>query len=81
MIAKERMNTAFRAAYNFLDAHNRELGSAVEMVSLADDLKGAVVQSGNDPLTMNLLVGVYDFICDQSKESLKNDARRIAEGS
>ena len=79
VVTKEQMKAAFRAAFNFMEAHNRVLENHDEIVRLATYMKNSVAENGNDPLTIHLLAGVYEFICEQSSKEKRNDAGGTAE--
>ena len=54
---------AFRAAYEFMEAHAGE----DNYERLAAELSGAMATNKSNPLACRLLSGVYDFICAEAE--------------
>lgn len=68
---------AFRKAYEFMESHNKTLWVPEEFLKINHDMQAEYDKCGGDPLTMNLIMAVVEYVCDKSK----NVARRTSEGS
>lgn len=72
LLTCDEMKKGFRVAYDFMNDHISALETPEDYLKLADDMRNAIADNMDHPLTCRLLSGVCDFICAESKR-LTND--------
>lgn len=67
--SEQQMKTAFRVAYNFMDAHCAVLKDLESYKAFAGDLAVAFAENKSDPLTCRLISAVFDYVCATSERN------------